>query len=112
MLPSFAKHTIKRLRAATKTLRGQDIPEWSLATELEISGCLFVPASTSLIQDGRVLGISDGDTCYVPTGSDVKAGDRIVFSGKTYTIMGEPRVWPSPTGLVEHIELDLERWQG
>ena len=70
------------------------------------------PASTSLSLDGRVLGISDGYTCYMPADADVEAGDRIEFAGKVYTIDGEVRRWPSATGGLDHIQLNLMRWNG
>ena len=89
------------------------MPDWSSdkVTKLTISGCSIQPASTSLSLDGRVLGINDGWTAYVPEGSDVKAGDHIEFNGATFEINGEPRVW---TGAFtkSHIQLTLTRWEG
>lgn len=112
MLPTWAKDTVIRLRAGTQTERGSAVPDWQKASQLTISGCSMQPAGTSLSDDGRVLGITDGYTCYLPPGSDVRAGDRIRYDGKDYTIQGDPRVWQSPTGRVSHITLNLERWQG
>lgn len=51
-------------------------------------------------------------TAYLPAGSDVQSGDRIQFGSDVYTIMGDPRVWPSASGNLDHIELNLERWSG
>lgn len=78
---------------------------------MAITGCSIQPASTSLSQDGRVLGINDGLTVYCPEGSDVQAGDHIVANGQTYEIQGEPRVW---TGAFtrSHVQLNLIRWEG
>jgi hypothetical protein len=70
------------------------------------------PAGTSLSQDGRIQGITDGYTCYMPPRSDVLTGDRIRYNGNVYTINGEPRIWSSPTGIVSNIVLNLERWEG
>ena len=113
MLPSFVSQEITRIRPGTKTLRGSEVPDWSpdKVNELKISGCSVQPASTSLSQDGRVLGISEGWTAYVPEGSDVQAGDRIKFDGDTYVINGEPKKW---TGAFtrSHIQLNLMRWEG
>ena len=111
MLPNFAKQTVTRLRPAMKTVSGSEIPDWNNADALEISGCSVQPASTDLSQDGRVLGILDGMTAYLPPGSDVKEGDRIVFEGTTYTIEGAPRVWPS-AGNLAHVQCALRRWSG
>lgn len=87
------------------------MPDWDNATSATISGCSVQPATTSLSQDGRVLGILDGMTCYLPEGSDVQEGDRIQYGGETYTIDGAPRVWPT-AGNLAHIQINLRRWSG
>jgi len=113
MLPSHARQTVTRIRPGTKTVRGSDLPDWSesAVSTLKISGCSVQPASTELSQDGRVLGIMDGLTCYMPPGSDVMEGDRIVYDGETYTINGAPRVWVGAYNL-SHIQVALRRWSG
>lgn len=112
MLPSFANQSITVIRPAFKESRGSMIPDWSAdkVKEKTINGCSVQPSTTSLSQDGRVLGISDSWTAYLPEGSDVKAGDHIVFDGNTYVISGEPRVW---TGAFtrSNIQLNLIRWE-
>jgi hypothetical protein len=112
MVTTFAADTIVRVRPATKTVRGSVIPDWEHATALSIGGCSFQPAATSLSQDGRVLGVSDGATCYCPYGADVQEGDRIDFGGQSYAINGAPRPWRSPTGNRSNIMLNLVRWSG
>lgn len=113
MLPSFCTQEVTRIRPGTKESRGSTIPDWSedKVTTLTIKGCSVQPASTSLSQDGRVLGISEGWTAYLPEGSDVQAGDRILFDGDTYEINGEPKKW---TGAYtrSNIQLNLIRWEG
>lgn len=112
MLPSFFTQSVIRLRAKTKTERGSVVLDWSKPNEKEITGCSVQPASTSLSEDGRVLGTSDGITVYLPAGADVLAGDRIRFAGEDYTIDGVPRVWPSATGALDHLQLNCVRWSG
>lgn len=112
MVASFATQTITRVRPGTKTLRGSEMPDWSNTTSISISGCSVQPATTTLSQDGRVLGISDGWTAFLPFGADVKAGDKIVFNGNEYAINGEPREWISPTGNRSNVQLNLMRWSG
>jgi hypothetical protein len=111
---SWWNHTVTRIRPGVKIERGAEVPDWSpgVIDILDIAHCHLQPATTSLSQDGRVLGISDGYTCYMPPDADVKAGDRIVYGGKTYIITGESRVWPSATGSLDHIMLNLMRWTG
>ena len=112
MLPRFMTQTVTRIRPGTKEIRGQIVPDWDNVSTATISGCSVQPAATSLSQDGRVLGISDGMTLYAPANSDIMAGDRIQFDGNTYTINGDPRRWPSATGGLDHIQCSLERWYG
>ena len=111
MLPSFMTQTVTRLRPTTKTVRGSTISDWDNPSRLNISGCTVQPAATDLSQDGRVLGIMDGMTCYMPPTADVQEGDRIEYAGNVYTINGAPRVWPA-AGNLAHIQVALRRWSG
>lgn len=111
MLPSWANQTITRIRPGTKTLRGSDVPDWNNVTELTIEGCSVQPTATSLSQDGRVLGINEQMTAYLPEGSDVLAGDRIRYEGKIYAINGEPKKWQAPFTR-SHVQLNLSLWEG
>ena len=87
--------------------RGSFVPDWSDTDELMIRGCSVQPASTGLSQDGRVLGISEGLTIYCPPGSDI-----IEYGGNVYTINGEPKPWIGATGLLSHVQINVERWRG
>lgn len=113
MLPSFCSQSITRIRPGTKESRGSTIPDWSedKVTTLTITGCSVQPAGTGLSLDGRVLGINEGFTAYLPEGSDVQAGDHILFDGNTYEINGEPKPWTGPFTR-SHIQLNLIRWRG
>lgn len=113
-LPSWANDTVTRIRPGTTERRGSIEPDWSpdKVNEKQIAGCSVQPATTTLSQDGRVLGISDTWTCFFPPGSDVAAGDKIRWNSNDYQLMGEPRIWTSPTGMVSSIQAQLERWSG
>lgn len=108
---SFWTQTITRIRPGEMTVRGSVVPDWDHVETLTIPGCSVQPASTSLSQDGRVLGVQDGLTVYAPAGIDVKAGDRIQYGGNVYTINGDPLDWPA-AGRLQHIQLNLQRWRG
>lgn len=112
IVATFARDTITRIRPGIKDSRGTPIPDWENTETVAISGCTVQPGSTKLDLDGRVLGITDGMTAYIPATADVQAGDRIGYKGETYTIDGEPRRWPSATGNRDHIQLNLKRWSG
>ena len=111
MLPSFCNQTVTRIRPAAKESRGSIIPDWSQATEKDIGGCSMQPASTSLSQDGRVLGLLDEYTLFLPPDADVMAGDRIRYNGQIYQIDGDVRIQPAPLRL-DHIEIRLRRHSG
>ena len=111
MLPSFCTEDVIRIRPGTKEERGSAIPDWSNPDRLLIEGCSVQPAATSLSQDGRVLGISEGLTAYLPEDSDVEAGDRIEYNGNVYTITGEPKIWKAPMNL-SNMQLNLMLWRG
>ena len=112
MLPSWANDTVTRIRPGAKEQRGSIVPDWSNASEAQISGCSIQPAGTTLSQDGRVLAVSDAFTGFFPPGSDVKAGDKIRYDGNDYQVIGKPRAWSSPTGRVSNLQANLERWSG
>lgn len=113
MLPSFCSQEITRIRPGTKTVRGSVVPDWATdkINTLTITGCSVQPATTSLSMDGRVLGINEQWTAFLPEGSDVQAGDRILFDGKTYVINGDPKEWTAPYTR-SNIQLNLTRWEG
>ena len=113
-LPTWANDSVTRIRPGTKESRGSTVPDWSSdkVNEKTITGCSVQPATTTLSQDGRVLGITDTWTCFFPPEADAAAGDKIVWNNKAYQLMGEPRIWTSPTGMVSNIQVSLERWEG
>ena len=111
MLPSFCNDTVYRLRAGTKTERGSTVPDWNSLNRLMIEGCSVQPAATSSTTDGRVLGVSENLTAYLPENADVEAGDRIEYDGKIYQINGEPKAWKAVMNL-SNIQLNLSRWEG
>ena len=112
MLPSFCNQIVTRIRPSTVDSRGSTIFDWTNVNLLDIGGCSMQPASTSLTEDGRVLGISDLYTLFAPPDADIEAGDRIQFNGKVYEINGDVRVQPSATGHLDHIQVTLRRYHG
>lgn len=109
---SWWNDTISRKRPGTKTERGSTIPDWSKTSDLTITGCHVQPASTSLTQDGRIGGLFEGMTLYAPATADIKAGDHIIYNSNEYAINGEVKDWPSPTGQLAHLVINLVRWSG
>lgn len=49
-------------------------------------------------------------TCYLPAGTAVSLGDRIVYAGVTYQVSGAPQTWTSPwTGMQGPVRVYLRR---
>ena len=71
MLLKMWHTTITRIRPGTKEERGSTVPDWEHADRLDIGECLMQPASTSLSQDGRILGVTDGMTACTPLEADI-----------------------------------------
>ena len=111
-LPSWFRQSVLRIRPGTKSSRGSAVPDWDNVTELTIMGCSVQPSSTSLSQDGRVLGISDSYMLYMPFDADVQKGDKIVVGSDAYIVSGEIRPWISPTGGLNNKQATIERWEG
>lgn len=112
MLPRFMTQTVTRVRPGAKVSRGSEIPDWDNTDAVEIKGCSVQPSSTTLSQDGRILGISDSFTLYMPPTADVREGDKIVYEGEEYIVAGVPRPWVSPTGGLSNLQVTIERWDG
>lgn len=112
MLPSWCSQTLTIVKPGTTTSRGSTVYDWEHpVSSTDIAGCSVQPASTGLSQDGRVLGINQGWTAYIPEGTAVSAGDHVIYEGETYAINGEPRKWTGPSK-TSHIQLNLVRWEG
>lgn len=112
MLPSWFRQSVTRIRPGVKTSRGSEIPDWNNVTAVVISGCSVQPSTTTLSQDGRVLGIGDSFNLYMPPTADVREGDKIVHNGEEYIVAGVPRPWVSPTGGLSNLQVTIERWKG
>lgn len=111
-LPSWFRQSVTRVRAGEKTVRGSVVPDWDNATTAVISWCSVQPSTTSLSQDGRVLGVAESYTLYMPADADVQEGDRIIFDSKQFVVRGIPGSWVSPTGGLSNKQVTLERWEG
>ena len=112
MMVSFATKTVTRIRPGTITERGTTYPDWDNTDDLDIPNCVVTWNSTTLNQEGRILGISDNQVLYAPLTADIKAGDRIRYGTNVYEIEGDPMDWNSPTGALDHYVINLKRYEG
>lgn len=113
MIPAaLAKQTITIVRPSfADDGHGNAEPDWSDTTEVDSPGWSVQPSSTNERLDHR-------DAVYAvlrafgPPGADVRPTDRVRLSDGVYEVVGTPLRWSSPTGAVDHTELQLERWEG
>lgn len=120
MLPSFCRKTVTVLHPATKVERGTTIPDWDNVTEFEVSGCSMQPSSTDSTQVRNmrlVPSVNSTETAYtlwMPPGSPVASGDRMIIDGFTGTwgVDGEPLSWESASGSIDHMVVELKRYRG
>lgn len=108
---SFARTTLKILRAPTVADHGAQVHDWSRAAWHDCPGWVIQPGAGS-----EDLTHRDGDrvdiTAYGPVSADVQAGDRVHVPGRgVFVIVGAPARWESPTGRASHTVLALQQWR-
>lgn len=87
------------VQRATSSTDGYGDPSanWAAPVETTLTTRGVEPVSSSEVNDGRQAVIV-GYRVYLPSGSDVAAGDRVVLRGATYEVDGLPADWRSPFG--------------
>ena len=117
MLPSWCKDEITVLRAPIiTTQRNTQVQDWGHPQRILIDGCSVQPANSAA---NTRTGFDDirqntniSAVLYAPPDADVKAHDRVMFDGNTFTLDGEPLLFRSPTGRVTHKVCNLMLWSG
>lgn len=112
-MPSFATQEITVVRPAwTTDARNVRRPDYgAAAARTVVPGCSVQPgASPELVADGRTT-VTIRWTVLAPPGIDVEPADGIEYRGKLYGVDGEPLVWDSPTGSLDHAALFLKDWK-
>jgi hypothetical protein len=114
MMPSFFRATITRVRAplvADAYGTADKERDWANATRTTITGCSVQPSSGSEYKLGREAVITTW-RLYAPDGTDLLAGDRVIWDEDLYEVDGDPQRWPSATGQIDHVEVLLRRVVG
>ena len=108
----FQVDTVTRLRASAATSRyGDSVRDWSTPDEIDIERCRVKPAGGSedtVDRDGQIRRL----LLFAPPTADILATDRIRWREVDYEVTGPVRHWPSPTGRLAHLEIDLEIVEG
>jgi hypothetical protein len=88
--------TILRPGASTTDDRGDPIP--GADTRTDVAGCLVAPRLQGDALDVGRQGVIVGTTVYFPTGTDVRATDRLEVRGEVHMIEGDPGWWKDAPG--------------
>lgn len=109
MFSLMPKETVAVLRAPLVRDHGVTVQDWESPSVNFVEGCLVEPGATVEDNENRA-GVSIAFTVYMPDGSDINATDRIRLPSGDYSVVGEPERWKSPTGLLSHVKVLLQRW--
>lgn len=112
MLFKWCKMTVTVWRAPVINVRGTKERDWRNARPHEVPGCWVDSPTTATDRTDPRESVSVHRLLYAPSESDILAGDRIEFDGKTYAIDGAPMLRRSPTGRLDHVECGLVDWEG
>lgn len=106
-LANLLVHDVTIRRPGTTTDRyGANVKDWSAATDTDVDGWLAQTSAAEVNDLGREGERSDW-TLYVPAGTDIEAGDRVIWGGTTFEVDGPPnRAW-TPRG-EHHVEARLK----
>ena len=111
MLPSFARDSVTLKRAPYKDQRGTKVRDWAgNVASTEVQGCEFQPVSSDTAWTDPTQAVTADARLWLPAGTDIEPDDRVEHGNDVYAVQGAPKVWRSPTGAVDHIEVDLRRW--
>lgn len=110
-LDTLMVHDVVVVHPGTTVTRSNDVAfDWLTATTTASKAWVSQRSRTE--DDGtRVLGQSSDWICYLPTTTEITAGDRIVWEGSLFDVVGKPNPAWTPRGL-HHYEADLRLVEG
>jgi len=104
------------LRPGVTTLRsGDEVPDYSTATQITIVRILMQPAEQSTdVTASRDAQVSRWRMFSEPgTAPDIRKGDRLLYNNETLDLVGDARVFPDHLlGGVHHLEALWKRATG
>jgi hypothetical protein len=91
--------TVTILRPGTSTttdVYGNPVP--GADTRTDVTGCLVAPRLQGDATEAGRQGVIIGTTVYFPTGTEVRATDRLEVRGEVHLIEGDPGWWNGALG--------------
>lgn len=112
MLPSFASQTVTILNPGTRVEWGQQVEDWTNPVET-VETCVWHSLSGIETTGGRDVA-AGGRQVFLDPASTCTARSRIRFpdGGRDWEVIGEPSVFESPLGGLDHLEVLCKRWEG
>lgn len=110
----LGKDTLIRVRAGAvkDEYSGQTRLDWTTATQTPIKGCDAQPPLITMEDPtNRDLVLFEW-TVFCPAGTDITAYDRAIFNGNTYEVWSNPSQPRSYSGRLDHVQVNLRRWNG
>ena len=109
---SFYTDTVTRQRALlVDDGYGNQVEDWASPATVLLSECRWQPLSSKEVLESR-SGSEITARLMAPLDVDIAPRDRIVYSGVTYEVEGEPLRHRSPSGVAAHAEVLLRRFDG
>lgn len=100
-------------RAPLTEERGSMIRDWGTAVTHDIPDCELQPAGMTLNPDGsRVDNRDIRYDAWLPPDADIEDTDRVIIHGRPYVIIDGIHQWKGPTGLIDHLHVQLADWKG
>lgn len=109
---SFFRDSVTILRAPLRKKNGSEYRDWEQADELTLDRVQVTAVGTSRDFAGRTESITDARTLRASYDADIQEGDRVVYDGKLYEVIGEVFHTKSPTGRASSTRCTLTRWKG
>jgi hypothetical protein len=83
--------------------------DWDNATETTLTGVSVQPEGTTEARDAGGVEVTAQWRLFTRRGTsaDFRAGDRVVWDGRTLDVVGDPQRWAGPFGGSHHWEVVL-----
>lgn len=115
-LPIWFTDTVSTVRPGTRVDRyGDEVEDWDSPVVTPIDGCKVTPVAGGPEDQGVLddrAALTKRWALAAPPGSDIRSTDRIRWNDLDYEVEGDPLLWKSPLGSVDHVYVQLKRVEG
>lgn len=109
-LVSFGTRSITIIRPTRILDHGSLWDDWSNPEPPRVvAGCVIQPGASTEEND-RQDAQRVTYTVLAPEGTDILASDKVRVDGLDLAVLGRPRKITSPTGYLNHVQIELTDW--